>query len=357
MKQMSHIVFIIPSLQQGGLENHVTVLANQIAKDNNLKVSIICYYNNPVFYEVNENIDVYFPSYSRKGHSTFHYYLKSFLFIRKTLKSIKPDKVISFGDFINAISILVAKSLSLFVFIGDRSSPGKNFPTFINLLRKLTYPKANGIIAQTHRAKKQKGEMVGLKVPIEVIPNPLRAISSFNDQKKNVVLCVARHYHVKGIDRLIEAFANTTDKTWQIEVAGSEGPETKKLKEQAAQLKISDRVVFLGARKDMDKIYSYSSIFVLPSRSEGLPNALIEAMAHGLPSIAFDINAGPSDVIKHEINGILIQDGDIKELTKQLDRLMMDENRRTELGNKAIEIKEKHSLERITSIFLNFIDS
>lgn len=354
---MRHIAFLIPSLQQGGLENHVTVLANQIAKNNSFKVSIICYYNNPVFYEVNENIDVYFPSFSRKGYTTLHYYLKSFLYIRKILKRIKPDKIVSFGDFINAISILVAKSLNLNVFIGDMSSPGKSFPLFMTYLRKLTYPKANGIIAQTYRAKMQKREMVGAKVPIEVIPNPLRDLRCYDKQKKNVLLCVARHYRVKGIDRLIEAFASITDKTWHIEVAGSEGPETKNLKQLAEKLKILDRVVFLGAIKDMDKIYAYSSIFVLPSRSEGLPNALIEAMAYGLPCIAFDINAGPSDVIEHEVNGILIQDGDILELTKQMERLMMDEGKRLELGNKAVEIKEKHSLERITNIFLNFVNS
>lgn len=353
---MSHIAIIIPSLQQGGLENHVTVLANQISRDSNIKISIVCYYNNPIFYEVNENIDVYLPAFNRKGHLTFHYYLKSFFFIRKKLKSLNPDKVVSFGDFINAISILVAKSLGLPVFIGDMSSPGKKFPPFVRFLRKLTYSKANGIIAQTGRAKKQKVEMVGQKVPINVIPNPLGAIVSFKEEKEKVVLCVARHFHVKGIDRLIEAFANTKDKTWRLEVAGSEGPETKKLEEQAKHLNIADRIVFLGPRKDMDKIYGYSSIFVLPSRSEGLPNALIEAMAHGLPCIAFDINAGPSDVIEHEINGILIPDGDIIELTKQLDRLMMDESKRVELGKNATNIKEKHSLERITSIFLNFIN-
>ena len=143
---------------------------------------------------------------------------------------------------------------------------------------------------------------------------------------------------------------------WKLEIAGSEGPETNDLKKLAKNLNILDRVIFLGARKDIDTIYSHSGIFVLPSRSEGLPNALIEAMAHGLSCIAFDINAGPSDVIEHEVDGILVPDGDIEEMTKQLERLMKNELKRKELGAKATAIRERLSLERITDEFLTFVN-
>lgn len=350
-----HIVFIIPSLQQGGLENHVMVLANQISRNTENRVSIICLYNNPFFYEVEKGIGTFIPSYKRKGYSTLHYYWKSFLFIRQKLKELKPDVVVSFGDYINFISIAVCKSINLPVFVGDMSSPGKTFPFFVNLFRRWTYPMAKGIIAQTQRAKDQKVKIVGPIVPIQIIPNPLRVINKFEVEKERVILGVARHYHVKGIDRLLEAFAKTKDKSWKLKIAGSEGPETNRLNDQAKRLNISERVIFLGARKDIDFVYSYSSIFVLSSRSEGLPNALIEAMSHGLPCISFDINAGPSDVIEHEVNGILVEDGNIDELAYRINELIENKEKRNSLGIKATEIKEKLSIDRITYELLTFI--
>jgi GalNAc-alpha-(1->4)-GalNAc-alpha-(1->3)-diNAcBac-PP-undecaprenol alpha-1,4-N-acetyl-D-galactosaminyltransferase len=354
---MKRLAFIVPSLHQGGLENYVTVLVNHIAKNKDIKISILCYYNNPVFYTLHPNVELIVPTYGRRGTSTIHYYVKSVVFLRKNLQKIKPATVVSLGDYINFISIAVAKSLKMPVFVGDRSSPGKTFPFLVRLFRQWSYPKAQGIIAQTQRAKAQKELMLGKGVPIQIIPNPIRDIRNYELSKENVVLCVARHYHVKGIDRLLAAFANIKDRTWRLEVAGSEGPETQALKEQAITLGIAERVRFLGARKDIDRIYSYSSILVLPSRSEGLPNALIEAMAHGLACISFDINAGPSDVIEHEVNGILVEDGDVGEMTRQLDRLICNESLRITLGEKATLIKEQYTLERITGRFLDFINS
>lgn len=356
MNPNKHIIFLVPSLQQGGLENHVSVLANAIAFKG-YKVSIICYYTNEIFYILENSIKIFSPPFKRKGFSTVRYYLKSFLFVRNNVEKMNPDVVISFGDNINFISILACKSIGRSIFIGDMSSPGKKFPFHIAAFRKLTYTMSKGIIAQTVRAKDQKQEMVGSKVPIEIIPNPLRGIEQIDLDKKNVVLGVARHYQVKGLDRLLEAFSKTNDKNWILEIAGSEGPETKALKEQAIRLGISERVFFLGARKDIDRVYSYSRIFVLPSRSEGLPNALIEAMAHGLACISFDINAGPSDVIDHEVNGILVEDGNIDELAKRINELIENKEKREALGKKATEIKEKLSIDRITDEFLTFINA
>jgi GalNAc-alpha-(1->4)-GalNAc-alpha-(1->3)-diNAcBac-PP-undecaprenol alpha-1,4-N-acetyl-D-galactosaminyltransferase len=352
---MTHITFIIPSLQQGGLENAVSVLVNQLAKLKNIKISIICFYNNPIFYQLNDNVAICMPPFKRKGISTISYYLKSYQFIIKQLKQNKPDRVISYGDYVNSISILASKSCSLPIFVSDRSSPAKRFPMYIKMLRKLTYRKANGIIAQTLRAKDQKVAMLGKGFPIKVIPNPVRPIQVFEESKKQVILCVARHYHVKGIDRLLEAFSKVNDTSWCLEIAGSVGPETEQLLQHAKKLRIDDRVNFLGARKDIDRIYSYASIFVLPSRSEGLPNALIEAMAHGLPCISFDINAGPSDVIEHEVNGILVEDGNIDELANKIKELIENKEKRDALGRKAMEIKEKLSIDRITDELLTFI--
>lgn len=111
---MKHLSSIVPSLHQGGLENHVTVLVNHLANNNHIKISILCYNYNPVFYTLHPNVELIVPAYGRRGTSTFYYYVKSFLFLRKILQKIKPDTVVSFGGYINFISIGVAKSLKTY---------------------------------------------------------------------------------------------------------------------------------------------------------------------------------------------------------------------------------------------------
>ncbi len=352
---MKQIAYIIPSLLQGGLENHASVLINEIAKDKNLKVTVLCCYNNPIFYQLHPSVTLIVPPFERKERSALVYYLKVFIFLRKNLLSIKPDTVISFGDYINFIRIMVAKSLSLPIFVQDGASPATKFSRIVKFFRRITYPRAKGIIVQTQRAQKITENLVKNGVPVKINVNPLRELKINSVAKEKVILCVARHYHVKGIDRMLEAFVGIENRDWRLEIAGSEGPETSKLNSLAERLGISDRVIFLGAIKEIDRVYSRASIFVLPSRSEGLPNALIEAMAHGLPCISFDINAGPSDLIQNGVNGILVEDGNIKELTEQINRLIVHENLRNTLGSNAVSIRKKHEVSNVCNDLLDFV--
>lgn len=352
---MKQIAYIIPSLLQGGLENHASVLINEIAKDKNIKVTVLCYYNNPIFYQLHPSVTLIVPTFERKGRSILCYYLMAFVFLRKNLRAIKPDTVISFGDYINFISIMVAKTLRLPIFVQDGASPATEFSRTVKFFRKITYPMSKGIIVQTQRAQKILQNLVENKVPVEIVVNPLRELKLNSVAKEKIILCVARHYHVKGIDRMLEAFAKIEHRDWRLEIAGSEGPETPKLISLGERLGISDRINFLGAIKEIDIVYNRASIFVLPSRSEGLPNALIEAMAHGLPCISFDINAGPSDLIQNNVNGILIEDGNIKELTEQINRLIEQENLRNTLGANAISVRQKHEVRKVCSDLLDFV--
>jgi glycosyltransferase involved in cell wall biosynthesis len=353
---MKKICFICPSLTQGGLENAVMVIANEMA-DLGYEVSIICVYNNPVFYTLRKSIEIVLPAYNRKKYSTITYYYKSAIYIRKHLKSIKPDVIISYGDYINFISILAIRFLNIPTFISDRSSPNKHFPFLINLLRKVTYGKSDGIIAQTDRARDQKKKMLPGYKNIKVIPNPLRPIIKHPDIiKENIILGVGRHYHVKGLDRLIKAIAEVELNDWKLVIAGSLGPETEELKLLVKNLNLGEKVEFLGAIKEIDKVFSKSKIFVLPSRSEGFPNALIEAMAHGLPSVAFDIVSGPAEIIKDKVNGILIDDNDIDSMSQAINEFISNEKLRDSISKEALKINEELSVSIVTKKYLDFIN-
>src|SRR5690606_12600763 len=140
-------------------------------------------------------------------------------------------------------------------------------------------------------------------VLFKVIPNAVREIRKVEADKKNYILAMGRfNDSTKGFDRLIPAFAQSRAADWTLVFAGGD-EDGASLKKQADELKIRDRVKFLG-KVDVDEILSESRIFVIPSRSEGFPNALCEAMAAGLPCIAFDFDAGPRDLIINNHNGI-----------------------------------------------------
>lgn len=352
---MKNICFISPSLHQGGLENAVMVMSNEMVRRGHT-VTVICVYNNPIFYKLDERIKIIIPPYHRKDFSSPVFYLKSISYIRSKIKLVQPDVIVSYGDYLNPISLLATRTLKIPVFISDRSSPGKKFPFVVQKMRELIYPIAKGIIAQTDTAKVQKQEMLKGYTNISVIPNPIRPIQDYPEvARENIVIGVGRHYHVKGLDRLITAFAKTKTTDWKLVIAGSEGPATKELTKLVEQYNIQDKVTFLGAVKAIDKVYANAKIFVLPSRSEGFPNALIEAMANGVACVSFDINAGPSDIITQDVNGFLVADGDIEALSNKIQYLMDNETERIKISTNALALKQELAVEKIGNIFYNFI--
>jgi GalNAc-alpha-(1->4)-GalNAc-alpha-(1->3)-diNAcBac-PP-undecaprenol alpha-1,4-N-acetyl-D-galactosaminyltransferase len=348
------ILFIAPSLKLGGLENAVCVMANYFASTYNVKLLTI--YNHELFYSLHPNIQLVAPHFPKRGVPKWWYYLKVVLYLRKEIKKEKPDCILSYGDWSNILAIMANFGLGYKAYISDRASPGLKFDAHIHFLRKILYRRVDGIIAQTNRAKEQKVEMLGKNINVKVIPNPIRATRNYENIKKGeIVLAVARHYPVKGLDRLLKAFSLIQNTEWRLEIAGSEGPATPDLHKLVDESNLKERVKFLGSIKEIDKVYARASIFVLPSRSEGFPNALIEAMAAGLPCISFDINAGPSDIITHGSNGLLVPDGDIKKLAESIQQLISGEQLRFMMGKEAKKIRGTLSIEKIGEQFEAFI--
>jgi len=164
-------------------------------------------------------------------------------------------------------------------------------------------------------------------------------------------LCfVGRLSRQKGLGSLLEAVGRMQAPI-RLLIAGK-GPEEKRLKNLSRKLKLENRVVFLGAIGNVKSVYAASDIFVLPSLYEGLSNALLEAMAMGLPCIATDVS-GSNELIEHGKSGLIVAPGDSTSLAEAIGILIEDEHLRRSLGHSARRrIEERYSLDSIARAYL-----
>lgn len=344
-----------PSLQGGGIERALSTLSSHFVERGHKVVYIACRAGKH-FYELNPQVIFREPSFVHTASSRLKLlnYYKTIRFIRKQLKEFKPDTILSFGDIINPLALLANRGLNYPIYISDRISPKQYLGRFKNFMKQITYRKATGIIAQSSFAAEYKRQVFGNDINLRVIPNSLRRIESYDSaEKKNQVIGVGRLSYEKGYDRLIEAFAMIKGHDeWSLVLVG-DGPVREQLEQQAKTLGIENRVEFLGMRKDVDHLLSESKIYVIPSRCEGFPNALCEAMASPLPCIAFDSIA--ADLIDNHVNGVVVPDGDIQGLADEMIALMDNEKIREKYAAEAIHIRERLDPEKIGDEFLDFI--
>lgn len=188
---------------------------------------------------------------------------------------------------------------------------------------------------------------------IKVIPNAAKFISSgYSSYQNKRVIAVGRLDYQKGFDRLIEAWAlvQQTDKysDWHLDIFG-QGEWRNMLQQMIDERGLQDRVTLNKPTKDIAKEYASSSMLVMSSHYEGFPMVMIEAMACGLPVVTFDYKCGPRDIIDHEINGLLVKDGDIEGLAQALMRLMNADELRQKMGENARLVVDRYSEEKVMS--------
>lgn len=183
---------------------------------------------------------------------------------------------------------------------------------------------------------------------VRVIPNFLPELpdsSKLANPSTKVVLSVGRLSGEKGFDRLLDIWAMVQDRAkdsnrlaqWQLHIVGS-GDLQSELESKIAQKGLETSVRLVGFRQDMERVYLGASMYAMCSYFEGFGMALAEACSYGLAGIAFDIAAGPSDIIKQGKSGYLIEDGDKESFATRLCELMSDETKRAEFGANAREL-------------------
>lgn len=187
-----------------------------------------------------------------------------------------------------------------------------------------------------------------------VIPNPLSEIPDVHSKLENkIVVSVGRYDPIKGFDMLIEAWALVSKRhpDWKLKIIGP--GERKPYQEQVKRLGLGHCVSCNGASNHVYEEMSESSLYVLSSRSEGFGLVLIEAMACGLPCVAFSCSAGPRSIIIDYHNGILVEKNNIINLSDAICFIIEHDNERREFAKCARKDSEQYCLDIVMQKWLN----
>jgi glycosyltransferase involved in cell wall biosynthesis len=261
----------------------------------------------------------------------------------------KPDALVCFFGMPSGPVGLLAKALwgiPYVVSLRGGDVPGfrpYDFSTYHKLVGpvlRFIWQKADGVVANS-QGLKELAKSFAPKIPIDVIPNGVD-VERFRPRDRSWkparLLFVGRVVYQKGLDLLIRALRDLKELEWELTVVG-DGPYLDKLKSLAKNAGIRQRIQFAGwvEKDNILEHYQRANLFVFPSRHEGMPNALLEAMAMGLPAVASDI-AGNQELIQSGINGFLFPKESINDFREHLEDLISDASKRKIFGDQSHQV-------------------
>lgn len=336
---MKKILLYIDNLYLGGAQRVMSNLANYFAKEgydvvlvNEIKPDI-----NKKTYKINEEIKrIYLEEKSIRGF--FYRQVKRVCTLRSIIQDERPDVVLSFLGPTNVRMLVATIGLNVKKIVSVRNDPYKEYgkglkKIFVRELFKL----ADGCVFQTSDAASYFSNDV--QKSSKVIYNPVNEVF-YKTQRtniKNEIVSIGRLQDQKNPMLLIEAFGSIAKKypDWKLCFCG-EGELKSLLENRCKELGILSQVVFEGQISDVNKKLSNAAIYVLSSDYEGMPNALMEAMAVGVPCVSTDCPCGgPRELIKDGKSGVLVPVGDVSKMADALERLIFKEEYRELLGEAA----------------------
>lgn len=358
-KTSKKIVFLIQSLQPGGMEKVMSQLLESFSLNQDLEIHLILFgINRDIFYPIPDSINIHLPPFIFNNKNRFYSTLKTMKFLRLKIKEISPYSILSFGEYWNSFVLISLLGTKNRVYVSDRCQPDKSLGKIHDLLRRYLYPLATGVIAQTSQAKQMYLNLFENK-NIKVIGNPITIQNNASKiVRENIILSVGRLIKSKNYDRLIRIFSEIDTENWKLIILGGDALKQKnlqKLRQLVLNLGMEHKIELMGTVSDPQAYYRKSKIFAFTSSSEGFPNVIGEALSNGLPVISYNCIAGPSDLINDAKNGFLIDVFDDENYKKQLIEMMKNNTLWDYLHNNTVHSVKKYSKEPIAQEYYNFI--
>ncbi|WP_088340965.1 glycosyltransferase family 4 protein [Robiginitalea sediminis] len=351
------IDFIISTIRGGGAERVMSILVNKFCQEGH-QVRLITFKDGEDAYPIDPQVQrLHFNKKvlpNAKINALFH------LVRLYRKKADRPDAAISFLTLMNLVAILACRLFRIPVVVSEHNNHLQlEAPAWLTKLAwKKVYRKANAVTVLTSYDIPFFRE---LGCQVAVMPNPCTFVPAveYHAQRKQDIVAVGNlnRYHHKGFDNLLEIAGPVLRERpdWRLRIIG-DGAEGKHfLSQRVNDLGLESQVSFPGFRSDIQPILLESAIFILPSRFEGLPMVLLEALSQGTACIAYDCITGPSDMIEHRQNGLLVPDQDIKAMQQELAALMDNRELRETLGRNGISSLDRYSTDAIYSQWMGLL--
>lgn len=356
------ILFCIDSMTSGGAERVIANLANYLVKDKN-DITILTLLQRESSYELDSRVK-YHSLKIREGKKKTFDKIKSIFENRKKyfeyLKDNPQDIVIAFLPRACYYSAMVCKSMNIKLIISERNDPKSVYNNLLKkIITKYLYAKADGFVFQTKMASRYFSKKIRKRSVI--ISNPVNdkfLIEPYSGKRKKNIVSVGRLTEQKNQILLIEAFNKIHKKynDYRLIIYG-DGPLRFELERKINEYNLSDKVFLPGISKNILKDIYEASIFVLSSDYEGMPNALMEALALGIPSVSTDCPCGgPQELINNNEDGLLVTPGNCKELTEALELLINDKEKCNEFSKKSNAKMKKYNVKLINKKWISIIN-
>lgn len=358
------LLYIVSKINNaGGVARVFSIKLNYLIENFGYEVHVLTQNegNFPLFYSFNEKIVFHDMILEGSVFSFFNSYRRS---LKTNIENIKPDIIIVSDNGLKAYLIpfiLSNKIPIVFECHGSKFVEVKflrqNFISQAKSRLKYAFKdfcsnKFSKFIALSDENLKEWNVKKGM-----VIPNPSWIQSEkVSNLKSKKVIVVARNSYEKGLDRLMVIWQKVILKhsDWILEIYGESVSDLCPL---IQNLGMENNVSLNSPVKIIAEKYLFSSICVMTSRSEGFPMVLLEAMASGLPCVAYDCPSGPGAIIEDGKNGFLIENGNIDSFVEKLEQLIEDENLRIQMGNNANESVKKYDVETIMQQWKSLFES
>lgn len=355
------ITFCIPSLGSGGAERVVSVLANKLI-ERRYDVSVLMISHMKCQYQLNDRIkikcidcdaDAALPIYKRLPLRLHK--------IRMAVQELQSDVIISFMAETNIDVCLALWMTKVPIIVSERNDPALDPSSQVKkFLRQIAYLKPCGFVFQTPDARTYFSQRI--RKQSQVILNPLDERLPFPclaEEREKRIVAVGRLNKQKRFPLLIDAFSLFSKEysEYILEIYG-EGELEPELHELIKTKGLQEKIQLKGFCKDVHQRIRTAAMFVMSSDYEGMPNALLEAMAIGIPSISTDCPCGgPRMLIRTGENGILVPVGERDALVRAMSDIVQNPIKAQQLGQEASRVRELANAQTITDAWGEFIDN